>query len=53
MKVKLAETIWLRCEKYEEGQVLDLSDLDANQLIAAGQAKPAKPAKQQPESDKE
>lgn len=53
MKVKLTETIWLRCEKHEEGQVLDLSDLDANQLIDAGQAQPAKPAKAKPESDKE
>lgn len=38
MQIKLTESIWLRCQPLSAGEVIDLPELDARQLIALGHA---------------
>lgn len=58
MKIRLIESITLRSEPLQRGQQINLSDLDAQQLIAAGHAEAAadvatSPAKTQKTAIKE
>jgi hypothetical protein len=51
MKITLIEAIRFRSQEYAVGAILDLSDIDARQMIASGHAAevpppaPAKPSK--------
>lgn len=38
MKIRLLESITLRCESLAAGNEIELADFDARQLIAAGHA---------------
>lgn len=45
MHIRLTESIRLRSVEYAAGAVLDVSERDAAELIAAGHAEAVKPAK--------